>query len=160
MLADHLQQARQTGRRIWALIRKETYQVLRDPSSVAIGIVMPAVLVLLFGYGLSLDVSNVPVAVVLEDPSPDAHELAAGFELSAYFKPLFTTSMPLAEQLMRARRVDGIIRIRSDFSRHLKAGSGDVQVIVLGTQANNARIIDAYAQGALGHQLAFMERSA
>ena len=150
MLADHLQQARQAGRRIWALIRKETYQVLRDPSSVAIGMVMPAVLVLLFGYGLSLDVSNVPVAVVLEDPSPDAHELAAGFELSAYFKPVFTTSMPLAEQLMRARRVDGIIRIRSDFSRHLKAGSAHVQVIVLGTQANNARIIEAYAQGALG----------
>ena len=150
MLTDHLQQARQRGRRIWALIRKETYQVLRDPSSIAIGMVMPAVLVLLFGYGLSLDVSNVPVAVVLEDPSPDANELAAGFELSAYFKPLFTTSMPLAEQLMRARRVDGIIRIRSDFSRRLKAGSGDVQAIVLGTQANNARIIEAYAQGALG----------
>jgi ABC-2 type transport system permease protein len=150
MLTDHLRRARQASRRIWALIRKETYQVLRDPSSVAIGIVMPAVLVLLFGYGLSLDVSNVPVAVVFEDPSPDAHELAAGFELSAYFKPVFTTSMPLAERLMRARRVDGIIRIRSDFSRHLKAGRADVQVIVLGTQANNARIIEAYAQGALG----------
>ena len=45
---------------------------MRDPSSIAIGIVMPVMLILLFGYGLSLDVKNVPVAVVLEDTSPDA----------------------------------------------------------------------------------------
>jgi ABC-2 type transport system permease protein len=150
MRADRQRQVRESLTRIWALIRKETYQVLRDPSSVAIGMVMPAVLVLLFGFGLSLDVTNVPIAIVLEDPSPDARELAAGFELSAYFKPVLTTSMPVAQQLMRARKVDGIVRIRSDFSRRLKAGNGDVQVIVLGTQANNARIIEAYAQGALG----------
>ena len=46
---------------------------------------LPVILILLFGYGLSLDVKNVPVAVVLEDPSPDATELAAGFQLSPYF---------------------------------------------------------------------------
>ena len=68
-----------------ALIRKEAVQVLRDPSSIAIGMVLPVILILLFGYGLSLDVKNVPVAVVVEDPSPDAAELAAGFQLSPYF---------------------------------------------------------------------------
>ena len=66
-------------RRIWSLVRKETRQIVRDPSSIAIGVVLPVMLILLFGYGLSLDVKNVPVAVVLEDPSPDATELAAGF---------------------------------------------------------------------------------
>ena len=55
-------------------MRKESRQVMRDPSSIAIGIVLPVILILLFGYGLSLDVKNVPVAVVLEDPSPDATE--------------------------------------------------------------------------------------
>ena len=57
-------------RRIRSLIRKEALQIIRDPSSIAIGIVLPVVLILLFGYGLSLDVNNVPVAVVLEDSSP------------------------------------------------------------------------------------------
>jgi ABC-2 type transport system permease protein len=47
-------------RRIRALVRKETHQVLRDPSSIAIGVVLPLILILLFGYGLSLDVKNVP----------------------------------------------------------------------------------------------------
>ena len=64
-------------RRVWSLVRKEVRQIVRDPSSIAIGVVLPVILILLFGYGLSLDVKDVPVAVVLEDPSPDAVELAA-----------------------------------------------------------------------------------
>jgi pyoluteorin transport system permease protein len=137
-------------RRVAALMRKESRQLLRDPSSVAIGIVMPVVLILLFGYGLSLDVTNVPVAIVIEDTSADARELAAGFQLSHYFEPVMLRSMPRAEQLMIERKIDGIIRIRSDFSRQLAAGHAEVQVLASGTQANNARVIEGYAQGAIG----------
>ena len=60
---------------------------MRDPSSIAIGVVLPLILILLFGYGLSLDVKNVPLAVVIEQPSPEAMDLAAGFQLSPYFMP-------------------------------------------------------------------------
>jgi ABC-2 type transport system permease protein len=138
------------ARRLWALIRKESYQVVRDPSSVAIGIVMPVMLVLLFGYGLSLEVKDVPVAVVLEDSSPAARYLAAGFQMSPYFKATLLDSMPLAHQLMLARKIQGIVRIRPDFSRHLALGDAEVQVLVHGTDANSARIIEGYAQGAIG----------
>jgi ABC-2 type transport system permease protein len=138
------------GRRVWALIKKEVRQVVRDPSSIAIGIVMPVVLILLFGYGMSLDVTNVPVALVLEDPSPASADLAASFELSPYFDARKTTSMRYAEQLMLARKVDGIVRIRPDFSRRLSRGEAEVQVLVHGIDANRARIIQTYAQGAVG----------
>ena len=136
-------------RRVWSLVRKETRQIVRDPSSIAIGVVLPVILILLFGYGLSLDVKDVPVAVVLEDPSPDAMELAAGFQLSPYFNARLLTSMPQAEELMLARKVDGIVRIRPDFARHLSLGDAEVQVLVHGTDANTARIIQGYAQGAV-----------
>jgi ABC-2 type transport system permease protein len=136
-------------RRIWALTRKESYELFRDPSSVAIGIVMPVVLLLLFGYGISLDVKLVPVAVVLEDSSPTARELAAGFQLSPYFDARLFPSMPEAEQLMVQRKVEGIVRIQSDFSRRLALGDADVQVIAHGTDANNARIIEGYTQSAI-----------
>jgi ABC-2 type transport system permease protein len=136
--------------RIWALIRKESLEVVRDPSSIAIGIAMPVMLILLFGYGLSLDIKNVPVAVVMEDGSPDAHELAAGFRLSPYFDAQLTTSMPHASRLMLERKVDGIVRIRSDFSRNLAMGNVQVQILVHGADANTARIIQTYAQGAVG----------
>jgi ABC-2 type transport system permease protein len=138
------------GRRVWALVRKEAHQMVRDPSSIAIGVVLPVLLILLFGYGLSLDVRHVPVAVVLEDPSPAARELAARFQLSPYFDVQLLTAMPLAQELMLARKVDGIVRIRPDFTRHLSRGDAEVQLLVHGTDANHARIIQSYAQGAVG----------
>ena len=139
-----------TLRRISSLVRKEARQIVRDPSSIAIGIVLPVVLILLFGYGLSLDVTNAPVAIVVEDQSPAATELAASFQLSRYFDPRLTTSMSHARDLMLAHKVDGIIRIRPDFSRRLSLGDAEVQVLVHGVDANHARIIQSYAQGAVG----------
>jgi len=137
------------AQRVWSLVKKESRQVMRDPSSVAMGIVLPVVLILLFGYGLSLDVTNVPVAVVLEDPSPAATELASSFDLSPYFDAEFMTSMNRAAQLMMARKVDAIVRLRPDFGRRLAVGDAEVQVLVHGIDANHARIIQSYAQGAI-----------
>jgi len=137
-------------RRLFSLVRKESRQVVRDPSSISIGIVLPVVLILLFGYGLSLDVMNVPVALVVEDPSPTAMDLVAAFRLSPYFDAQLHTSMTEAEQLMLARKVDAIVRLRPDFSRRLAWGDADIQILVHGTDANRARIIQAYAQGAVG----------
>jgi pyoluteorin transport system permease protein len=137
-------------RRIWSLVKKEARQVVRDPSSIAIGIVLPVILILLFGYGLSLDVTHTPVALVLEDPSPAASELAASFRLSPYFDAQLMTSMREARELMLARKVDGIVRIRPDFGRRLSQGDAEVQVLVHGVDANHARIVQSYAQGAVG----------
>ena len=141
-------------RRLKALVRKETYQLFRDPSAIAIGVVMPVLLILLFGFALSLDVTNVPVAVVMEEPSPTASELAAGFALSPYFETYQLTSMPRAQQLLLQQKVDGIVRLRSDFARQLNSGDAPAQVLVYGTDANRARIIEAYAQGAMAQFLA------
>ena len=136
-------------RRTGSLMRKEARQIVRDPSSIAIGIVLPVILILLFGYGLSLDVTDVPIAVVVEDPSPAATELAASFRLSHYFDARLTTSMAQAQQLMLSQQVDGIVRIRPDFSRSLSLGNAEVQVLVHGVDANHARIIQGYARGAI-----------
>jgi ABC-2 type transport system permease protein len=136
-------------RRVRALVVKETRQVMRDPSSIAIGVVLPMILILLFGYGLSLDVKNVPVAVVVEDPTPTAMELVAGFQLSPYFKAQITRSMPPAERMMLERSVDAIVRIPADFARQVNEGSAQVQVVLHGGDANRARIIQGYVQGAI-----------
>jgi len=136
-------------RRVIALVVKETRQVLRDPSSIAIGVVMPLILILLFGYGLSLDVKNVPVALVVEDTSPTAMELVAGFQLSPYFKAQIAHSQPPAERMMLEHSVDAIVRIPADFARHVNEGSAQVQVLLHGGDANRARIIQGYIQGAI-----------
>ncbi len=131
--------------------------MVRDPSSLAIGVILPILLILLFGYGLSLDVTNVPLAVVLEDPSPEVTELAASFQLSRYFEVYPMTSMARATRLMLERKVDGIVRIRPDFGRNLSRGSAEVQILVHGVDANHGRIVQNYAQGAIGQ---WMQRRA
>lgn len=137
-------------RRVGALVAKESRQIFRDPSSIAIGVVLPVILILLFGYGLSLDVTNVPITMVLEDRSPAAADLAAGFRLSRYFHVTDALSMNQAQELMLDRKVDGIVRVQSDFSRRLEQGDAPVQLLVHGTDANRARLIGAYAQAAVG----------
>jgi ABC-2 type transport system permease protein len=140
--------------RIWALVRKEGLQVLRDPSSFAIGIVLPTILILLYGYGVTFDVKHVPVAIVMEAPSPDVADLAAGFTLSPYFDVKAVTSMAQARELMLDRQVDGIVFVREDFARQRRMQGASVQLILHGTDANRARIMQSYAQGALAQAAA------
>jgi ABC-2 type transport system permease protein len=141
----------QLGRmRLAGFLRKEALQIRRDPSSIALALVMPIVLLFLFGYGVSLDAENVPVAIVMEHPGPQAREVAARLELSPNFAPEFTTSMEEARQWLDIRRVDAILRMPADFSADLGAeGSAAVQVILHGTDANRARLIQGYLRGVL-----------
>ncbi|WP_082204582.1 ABC transporter permease [Nitrosospira briensis] len=136
--------------RLISLTRKEIRQLLRDRSNLVIGIGLPFVLILIFGYGLSLDVRNATVAVVLEDPSPMAADVIAGLELSAYISPVVVTSMHDAQRLMLAREVDAIVQVQSDFSRRLAAGNAQVQLLLHGSDASRALIIRSYVSGALG----------
>jgi ABC-2 type transport system permease protein len=134
-------------RRIRALTLKESRQVLRDPSSIAIGIVFPLMMILLFGYGLSLDINRVSVAIVDEDTSSDSAALIGDFRLSPYFGVTLVHSMAEAKPMVLDRKVDGVLRIPSDFTRRWHLSEAEVQMIVNGTDANQARIMQAYAQG-------------
>ena len=148
--ASHLAHWQPKLVRIWALVKKETRQMIRDPASIAMGVVLPVILILLFGFGLSLDVKDVPIAVVLEESSPEALGVVAGLQLSPYFHPQIVRSMPAAQELILERKVDGIVRIPADFARRVSAGDAEIQVILHGSDANRARIIQAYVQGAIG----------
>lgn len=136
-------------RRLLALVRKEFRQLLRDPANLAIGIALPIALILIFGYGLSLDVKHAPVAIVMEDPSPAAHEAVASLLLSDAFSPVMLGSMQEAQALMRDRKVDAIVRVPVDFSRRQQAGDARLQLLVHGVDANQASIISRYVNGAL-----------
>ena len=87
--------------RVRGLLRKELLQIRRDPSSVALALVMPLVLLFLFGYGVSLDAEDVPVALVVERSSPAAENLAGRFTLSRYF--LVTRVQTLREAVALSR---------------------------------------------------------
>jgi ABC-2 type transport system permease protein len=134
-------------RRTRALTVKETRQILRDPSSIAIGIVFPMMMILLFGYGLSLDINRVALAVVDEDASAQSAALIQTFRLSRYFAVTAAHSMHDANALLLERKADGVLRIPPDFARRVHLGAADLQILVNGTDANQARIMQAYAAG-------------
>jgi ABC-2 type transport system permease protein len=135
--------------RLAALVRKEFRQLLRDASNLAIGIVLPIALILIFGYGLSLDVKHAPIAIVMEDPSPAAHDAVAGLLLSDAFAPMILASMHDAEALMRERKADAVVRVPVDYSRRAAAGDARIQLLLHGADANRAGIISRYVNGAL-----------
>jgi len=140
--------------RLRGLIRKEFLQILRDPSSIAIAFVMPMFLLLLFGYGVSLDSENIPLALVVEKPGADTSDFIAAFHRSRYFKPAEYSNTRDAEQAMMAGSVDAIVVLRQDFARQLRQPDGaPIQLIVNGVDANTARIISGYVQGAWGKWL-------
>ncbi len=147
--------------RLAALTRKEFRQLLRDRSNLAVGIALPALLILLFGYGISLDVNNVTVAVVLEDASPTARDVLSGLELSTYFTQRQVRSTAAAQQMMNQHEVDAILRVPGDFASQLAAGQGRLQLIVQGADAATARAIEGYVGGALAQwQLRAQDRAA
>ncbi|MGB7921259.1 MAG: ABC transporter permease [Desulfobacterales bacterium] len=135
--------------RLRGLVRKEFLQVVRDPSSIGIAFLMPVVLLLLFGYGVSLDAEHVPIAVVVEKPDADTAGFLAVFRNNDYFAPMVMQDMRQAEEALMQHRVDGIIGLRANFARDLqRPGGAAVQVILNGVDANTARLVSGYVEGA------------
>jgi ABC-2 type transport system permease protein len=134
-------------RRLYGLLRKESLQIWRDPSAIAIAFVLPAVLLLIFGYGVTLDARNVPIALVVQKPSALAASFTSQFSHSPFFRPQRFLTIQDAEQAMAAHAVQGIVWLQSDFARRAEAGgNAPIGVIVNGVDANDARIIEGYVQ--------------
>lgn len=134
--------------RLRGLVRKEFLQILRDPSSIAIAFLLPLVLLLLFGYGVSLDAKHVPIAIVVENAGADTSSLVGAFRHSEYFNPVVMTRIDEARQTLMHGRVDAIVHLRGDFSRRFHQPEGaDIQVILSGVDANTARLVSGYVEG-------------
>jgi ABC-2 type transport system permease protein len=135
--------------RLRGLVRKEFLQIRRDPSSIMIAFLMPVILLLLFGYGVSLDADHVPIAIVADQPNADTADFTATLENSKYFDTTTLPGMARAEAAMMAGEVKGIVHLRGDFGHNLRSREGaPIQVIVNGVDANTGRIIIGYVQGA------------
>ena len=106
--------------RLRGLIRKESLQILRDPSSIAIAFVMPVVLLLLFGFGVSLDAKNIRLALVVERADENTASLTGAFQHSDFFIPVSYSHIQQAEQALRDSRDELEMRVQertSELSR-------------------------------------------
>lgn len=135
-------------RRVAALIRKEVLQIVRDPSSVFIALVLPVVLLLLFGYGVSLDARHVRLAVVVAEPTPRTASLVAAFSNSTFFRVTELRQRQPAETGLVSGRFRGAALVADDFDAQAARGeAASIQVLLDGTDANTARLVKGYAEG-------------
>ncbi len=135
-------------RRVAGLVRKESTQIVRDPSSYLIAGVLPLILLFLFAFGLSLDLRRVPVGIVVERSTPEADSLVTSFRNSRFFSVQLARHRREFEEDLVSGRLRGVIVVSSDFSERL--GRGDeapVQVIVDGSDPNTAGLVQGYVQG-------------
>jgi ABC-2 type transport system permease protein len=134
--------------RMRGLVRKEFYQVIRDPSSIAIAFIMPFILLILFGYGVSLNAKHVPIAIVLENKSQEAADFVAEFQGTEYFKPLVMSNVSAAREKMMLHQIKAIVVIKQDFARKLNTYSeAAIQVIIDGVDSNDGRLVEGYVEG-------------
>jgi ABC-2 type transport system permease protein len=137
-------------RRLYALCRKETWQILRDPSSNLIAFVLPVVMLLIFGYGINLDTTAVNIGLVLEDNSPEARHFADNLYGSPYFVVHSAETLAEIGQSLTEGRVRGFVVVPVDFAEKLKqpAGTAPLLVVTDGSEPNTANFVQNYVTGA------------
>ena len=149
-------------RRTWAVARKEGLHILRDTRSLIGALALPLVMLLMFGYGLSLDVDRVPTLIYDLDRSVESRALRARFEASRYFQVLGAAPDYAAIQraIDRNRALVAIV-IPTDYSVKLAQGQpAEVQVLIDGSDSNTASIALGYAESVLrGHSASLRARA-
>ncbi|HVA48264.1 MAG TPA: ABC transporter permease [Pirellulales bacterium] len=135
-------------RRVAGLVRKESLQIVRDPSSYLIAGLLPLVLLFLFGYGVSLDLRRVEIGLVVEQPTPEAESLVSAFRNSPYFHVHLARTRRQFQNDLVAGRLKGVVVLASDFGDRMGGGAtAPVQAIVDGSEPNTAGLVAYYVQG-------------
>ena len=134
--------------RIRAMARKEFIHIFRDPWSLGMGIAIPMIMLILFGYALTLDVDRVPLIIWDQNRSQASREFISQFVGSRYFAlQAYSDAYPELEKAIDSQRALAAMIIPSDFSGRLAAGKPlQVQWIVDGSDSNTATIATGYAE--------------
>ncbi len=134
--------------RVAAVARKEFLHARRDPRSLGMAVAIPMLLLLLFGYALTLDVDNVPLIVWDQSGTPESRELVSRFEGSRYFDVrLRAGGYREIERAIEARDAIAALVVPRDFAPRLAAGrAAPVQLLVDGSDSNTATFALGYAE--------------
>ncbi|MGZ0708713.1 ABC transporter permease [Coraliomargarita sp. W4R53] len=136
--------------RMRGLLKKEFLQIRRDPSSIILAVIMPIVLLILLGYGVSLNPTDVPVGWVDGARSSKTRDFRARLEGSEYFDLHDYSSIQAAEQALQNGQVDAVVFIREDFLKRLAASDGaPISLLLDGVNSNQAALIWSYVNSAL-----------
>lgn len=135
-------------KRFWAILKKEFRQIGRDPLSLGILIVVPALLLVLYGYALSFDVKHIPVAVLDGDRTQESRIFLDGLFQNPYFdRKCEMSHQSQADDLLRRGEVRAVLIVSRGYAAKLARGEeAKVQVLVDGSEANAAAAAAGYLE--------------
>lgn len=138
-----------SARRLWALCRKESYQIVRDPSSILIAFIMPVLLLFVLGYAVNLDVDHLRVGLLREDNGAPAISLAKTLAANPSIALKAGRSRSELMAALEQGKLRGIIIIPNDFSRKLaeQGAEARLQLLIDGAEPNTAQFVSSYVQG-------------
>jgi ABC-2 type transport system permease protein len=146
-MTEAAKKSRDGWRRIRALTRKETLQVLRDPSNLVVAVVLPLILLFLFGYGVTFDPRRFDIGLVVEQPTPESGSFTAALANSPIFGIETARDRRAFEADLIAGDIKGIVVLPADFAdRAYRGDTAPIQVIVDGGDPNTAELIRTYVQ--------------
>jgi len=133
-----------------ALCRKESYEIIRDPSSIVIAFVLPVLLLLIFGYGVNLDSSAIRVGLLVEDGGAEGARFAATLAATPNLETHTATSRRQLNDWLMAGTVRGFVILPPDFTARLArpGTTAPVQLVTDGAEPNTANFVSGYVQGA------------
>lgn len=134
--------------RLWALVKKEFIHIIRDPRSLAMAFLMPLILLILFGYAITMDIKTLNLAVYDQDKSAASRNYLEGFPASRYFSVVAAAeSHAEVRALLDQGRAHLALVIPRHFARDLEQGrTTKVQLLADGSDANTATIALGYAE--------------
>jgi ABC-2 type transport system permease protein len=138
-------------RRLKTVAKKELLHIIRDVRSLTLALALPLVMLLLFGYALTLDVDRIPTYIYDQDRTPQSRELIDQFRGSTYFQILAAVhDYKLSERAIDKSSILLSLTVPRDYARHLLAGQeADVQLLIDGSDSNTASIALGYAQAVI-----------
>ncbi|HEO9138946.1 TPA: DNA-binding protein YbiB [Escherichia coli] len=136
-------------RRVRALCVKETRQIVRDPSSWLIAVVIPLLLLFIFGYGINLDSSKLRVGILLEQRSEAALDFTHTMTGSPYIDATISDNRQELIAKMQAGKIRGLVVIPVDFAEQMERANAiaPIQVITDGSEPNTANFVQGYVEG-------------
>jgi ABC-2 type transport system permease protein len=135
-------------RRTRAIARKEFLHILRDPRSLASALGQPLIMLIIFGWALSLDLDHIPTFVYDLDQTPQSRDLIREFRGSRYFDIVQEVhAYKPIDQNVDTRQCLLAVVIPNDFSKNLGMGKeAQVQLLIDGSDSNTASIALGYAE--------------
>ena len=131
---------------LFALIKKEIKQILKDPSSILIAFILPLVSILIYMYGINLDSIKVTLGVKNDDLSPEISTLVKSFGHSKYVNSIIYDNTGDIENAIIKSKIKGAVIIPNDFINKLsRKDTADLLVITDGSEVNSANYVQNYA---------------